>query len=168
MTGTNASQFVISNDNCSGVVLNAGVSCTLSVAMAPTVQGSMSASLDVSAAPGGTISSSLSGTAAVPPQLSVTPASLAYGPQVVRTFSAVQRITITNVGATTAGPIAFSLLGDGQDYQVSSTCSSGLVPGASCTMDVLFSPTSLGPRTATLRITALAFSADVTLSGTGI
>lgn len=167
--GTNASEFSLSTDTCTGNVLVPGGACTLNVTFNPTVQGVLSATLSVSASPGGTASSSLTGTGVAPAQLSVSPLSLTFGSVALRSTSAPQVVTITNIGSTFAGPIQYTLSGPAPgEFQVSSTCAGGLAPGAVCTMSVVFAPLSTGSRTATLTVTAPAFSATVSLSGTGI
>ena len=62
LTGTNADQFNILNDNCTGNTLAGSASCTVDAQFAPTSEGLMEASLDASATQGGTASTALSGT----------------------------------------------------------------------------------------------------------
>jgi hypothetical protein len=168
LTGPQAAQFQIGSDNCNGNALNAGASCTLIVAFVPTTSGTMSASLSVTASPGGTVSSQLMGTALPAPTITVSPLSLVFGNQAVRTTSALQSITVTNVSSQSEG-IVFTLLGaTPQDFLVTNSCTT-LAPGASCTMSVAFSPTATGSRTATLQvITSQGYVVAVSLSGTGI
>jgi hypothetical protein len=64
MTGPNPTQFQVVSDGCSGSILEPGDRCTLSVRFEPTAIGAMTASLDVSAEPGGSASAALSGTGA--------------------------------------------------------------------------------------------------------
>jgi hypothetical protein len=66
-TGANASEFGVTQDNCSGHTLVGSATCTLSVRFAPSSAGSKSATLEVSATPGGLTSSNLSGTATAAP-----------------------------------------------------------------------------------------------------
>lgn len=62
ITGGNPKSFAISSENCSGRVLQPGDLCTVYVRFSPRSTGAKSATLAVSATPGGTATSSLSGT----------------------------------------------------------------------------------------------------------
>jgi hypothetical protein len=67
LTGANASEFGITGDNCTGQTLPDDGTCTVSVHFAPTSGGAKSATLAVTATPGGTQSSALTGTGTTPP-----------------------------------------------------------------------------------------------------
>jgi CSLREA domain-containing protein len=78
LTGANASDFGITQDNCTGQTLaGSGGNCTVSVRFAPTSAGTgKSASLAISGTPGGTPSATLSGNAnAVPTPPGPTPST---------------------------------------------------------------------------------------------
>jgi len=168
LTGTNATEFQLGSDSCNSNALNAGATCTVIVAFVPINAGTKSASLTVTASPGGTASSLLTGSALPPASITVTPTSLVFGSQLVRTSSAPQAITVTNVGSQSEG-ILFSVQGAApQDFFVTNSCTT-IAPGASCTMSVTFSPTAVGVRTATLHvITSQGYAVPVSLSGTGL
>lgn len=167
-TGTFTSQLGISNDNCSAATLGPSASCTLVVTFDPVTQTPMTATLTASASPGGTASSSITGSGIYPVSLSVNPTSLTFASQAVRTFSAPQRITITNIATTTASSLQFGMAGAVADFVLTNTCNSSLAPGASCTIDVVFSPTVTGTRSATLWISGPAYLRSISLTGTGM
>jgi hypothetical protein len=68
LTGANASEFGITQDNCSGQTLTPPTTCTVFVRMAPTSAGNKAASLNiaVTGTPGATTSAALTGTATTP------------------------------------------------------------------------------------------------------
>jgi VCBS repeat protein/HYDIN/CFA65/VesB family protein len=67
-TATDADQFALSADSCSGQTIAAGSSCTIGVRYKPSVTGSMSADLQVASnAPTGVAALSLSGTGLAAP-----------------------------------------------------------------------------------------------------
>ncbi len=108
------------------------------------------------------------------PVVSLSPTSLSFGNQEVNTSSAVRTVTLTNTGnaALTIHSIALSGQHSG-DYHQQNTCpssSSTLAAGASCTINVTFTPTADGSLSASLTITVNASGSpqSVALSGTGV
>lgn len=81
-----------------------------------------------------------------------SPAAINFGNQGTGASSAGQTITLsnTNVGIISISSIA---LATGTQFSITSnTCGSTLLAGASCSITVEFTPTSLGPQTDTLKI----------------
>ncbi len=79
------------------------------------------------------------------------------GSIMVGSTSAPSTITITNSGGSASGPITHAITGpSANEFQVvGSTCTTGtLTPGATCTVDVSFRPSSTGPKAATLGVDA--------------
>lgn len=60
--GAAPSQFTISADGCTGVMLAPTTSCTVTLAFSPTTSGAKSASVVISANPGGTVTAAMTGT----------------------------------------------------------------------------------------------------------
>lgn len=89
----------------------------------------------------------LAAEAATGPQISVTPASLAFGNQAVGTTSAAQALTVKNTGST-GSSLSFtsiSLTGSGAaNYTLVNGCTAALPAGTSCTIGVSFAPAALG------------------------
>jgi hypothetical protein len=101
----------------------------------------------------------------------VLPTSLTFAAQVVGTTSAPQVVTLTNNLTTTLtiSSIGFTGTNSG-DFAQTNNCGSSVNAGASCTINVTFTPAASGTRTATLNVTDNAGNSPqtVSLSGTGI
>jgi hypothetical protein len=79
---------------------------------------------------------------AQPPVLAISPATLAFGNQIVNTTSAQLPVTVTNTSATDAIALTtFVIKGPGFSVNFSS-CPPPLAPGASCTVYYTFSPSA--------------------------
>jgi len=92
--------------------------------------------------------------------------SLKFGLQLVGTHSPAQTVTLTNTGPITLEISSITAIGD---FLQRNNCGSSLPPGASCTVNVAFAPTTKGPRTGALTITDNAPDSPqtVALIGTG-
>lgn len=62
LLGATGGDFAITSDACSGVTLSGGGECLVAVAFKPSQVGSETATLTISATPGGTVSIALTGT----------------------------------------------------------------------------------------------------------
>ncbi len=149
-----------------GATLAAGKSCTISVTFTPTQTGSRTGTLSIS--DNGTDSPqtvSLSGTGKA--QAALTPASATYSKTKVGKTSAAKAFKLTNNQTVQLRNISISTTGD---FSVSSTtCEATLTADASCTIDVVFTPTATGTRTGTLSVADSAVGSPQTsnLKGTG-
>ncbi|MGH8336167.1 MAG: choice-of-anchor D domain-containing protein, partial [Gammaproteobacteria bacterium] len=97
--------------------------------------------------------------------------SLPFGNEKTNTATAPMPVTVTNTG-TMALPItniALSTAGV-QPFSQTNTCGASIAVGASCTINVVFNPSSLGAASATLSINAGNGTATqgVALSGNGV
>ena len=101
--------------------------------------------------------------------INVTPSTpLAFGNQAVNTTSAPQVVTITNTG--TAVVTVPSIIAPAGFAETDNCVSSGgVAPAGSCTINVTFTPTSVGPFSGSLMITDSAQGSphSVMLTGTG-
>jgi hypothetical protein len=103
---------------------------------------------------------------------SVIPDSVGFGNQMVNTTSAPRLVTVTNTGSN-AQPIDLALSGDNgqwQDFAFTDDCPSMLAVGASCRINITFTPSVTGVRAAYISITGpydYPFGPFVTLVGTG-
>jgi FtsP/CotA-like multicopper oxidase with cupredoxin domain len=155
--------------NC-GTSLLAGRSCSINMRFSPTTAGVSTATVTITDGdPTSPQSVSLTGTG-IAPINTVTPASLAFS-SALNVTSASQPVTVTNTG-TASMTINRITLGPGQFAQTN-TCGpfpATLQIGASCTVNVTFSPTTVGTGTkaATLNVNvaAPATSKSVALTGT--
>ena len=150
-----------------GGVLAANTSCTVQVTFAPTVVGVRTGTLSIaSSASAVPITSPLTGIGAQA-HLVISPTALNFG-NIALGASANLPLTLSNVGTADVTGIATAITGD---YQVTTPCAvTVLVPGASCTMVVTFTPAALGARPGTLTITSNdpASPTVVPLTGAGI
>jgi hypothetical protein len=112
----------------------------------------------------------LSGTGIAPPGASVTPASLTFAALGVGQTSAAQTLTVSNRGG---GPLAISGITANGDFSLpaaDNTCGAILMPSASCTAQVVFTPTVGGQRAGSVSLADNAPGSPqmVTLTGTGV
>ena len=163
-------QFGTTADTCAGHTLAGAASCSVTVAFHPTTAGAKTATLTVSATPGGSAVASLSGTGADGVALAFTPAQKNYGAVAIQTV-AQQAFTLTNNGNVTSGVLNLLMSGlYANQFAVSNdTCSGNtLVAGASCSLTVSFLPTTTGAKNASVQATTAAgASAVAALTGTG-
>ena len=170
-TGTNAGDF--SQTNTCGSSLASSASCTISVTLTPSVLGAETATLNVNesaVAPYNTLTSPLSGSGTGPVD-GLTPAGISFGSQPVGTTSAAQTATMTNSGNGALNLSAVVIVGiNASDFAQTNTCSTSVSPRGSCTVNVTFTPTASGTRTASLAFTdnAAGSPQTVSLSGTGM
>ena len=166
--GADPADFVIDASTCTGT-LAGGAACSVSVHFAPTAVGARKATLSVSGTPGGTVNVTLQGTGTAA-NLVLSPKSHGYGSVALGGDSPAQTYTLTNTGGGPSGPVTVTLAGTnaGDFSQTSSTCGPAIPAGSSCTVSVLFAPTALGARTATLTASATpGGTVSATLTGTG-
>jgi len=147
-----------------------GASCTIDVTFTPAALGTATSTLSVASdAAGSPHSVSLSGTGTAPPApvASLTPTSLTYAARTVGSTSAAQTVTLANTG--TASLAIQSIVVSG-DYAFATACPTTLAPGASCTVDVTFTPVVAGARPGSLTISHSAAGSPsvATLDGTGL
>jgi hypothetical protein len=169
--GAAPGQFVESNDQCSGQAIAAGGTCTVEVAFAPTATGTQDATLEIASNdPASPESVALSGTGGES-AVSASPASVNFGKYPAGNQSPPQTFTITNTGTATLNITSATLVGAAalQYVLLNDQCSGRSVgPTESCTVDVAFSPVSVGPKqNASLRISSDAPSSPDDLSLTG-
>ena len=151
--GANPAEFTITADTCTGFALTAKSTCSLKIAFAPNGVGSRSAMVQLTASPGGTVTASASGTGEAL-RIATTPAE--FGTVVLGDTSLAKTLTVTNVAANAVGPIVTSLAGNHPgDFLLSNDLCNGMtLPSmGTCTVDVQFKPTVLGPRDGLLRLT---------------
>lgn len=95
----------------------------------------------------------------------LSPASLAFGNQIVGRTSPLRWATLTNDQPV---PLNISSLGASGDYQVvSSTCASSLPANTNCKVTLQFSPTAYGARNGTLTVVDDASNSTQTVALTG-
>jgi sugar lactone lactonase YvrE len=148
-------------NTCQGT-LAAGSTCIVSVKYAPTVAGAGSGTLTVIDNLGSQIVS-LAGTGVVP-GASLSSSQLMFGGQLIDTSSLAQTVVFANTGSTAVniGSVVTS-----SNFTDSTNCGGSVAPGASCSVNVIFTPTAIGPLSGTVTITDGAGTQVVSLEGQG-
>jgi hypothetical protein len=168
--GTNASEFTMA-DGCTGKTLGPTDTCSIDVTFAPMTAGPKTASLGVSANPGGTGTASLTGRGQAPASLSIAPGSNTFSTfQIFAPPSPLPTATfvVSNSGDLPSGTLATTLSlasGTGStEFKVfSDSCNGQPLAGMStCTVVVQFNPTTHGAKSGSIRINPGALSASFT------
>jgi hypothetical protein len=154
--------------NTCGPTLAAGANCMISVTFAPTVEGTNAGALTITDdASGSPQTAPLTGTG-LAPLVTLSPLSLTFAAQQVGTSSSPQPVTLTNSGNATLTITSIAVTGTNKgDFIQTHTCQSSLAAGANCTINVIFKPTAVGTRSATLSVTDNATGSPQTVSLTG-
>ena len=181
ITGSGAANFSTGATTC-GATLAAAATCTVAVTFTPVVAGAVTATLTVgtSTVDVAAVTASLGGTGLTPPMMGVSPAQVNLGTVLVGNSSGLFTVRVTNTGQIAlAGPtFAVSGLSAGAqaaDFALSAptdvpACTGTLNPGATCSIQVTFSPSLVGTETATLTATgsnAVPGTSTVALTGVG-
>ncbi len=144
--------------------------CTITVTFAPSAFGTLSGTLDVADnATGSPQVVTLTGSGAGP-AAALAPTSLAFGGLAVGSPSAAKTVTLTNSGNAALSITSVTVTGSGASQFVpTSACGASVAAGASCTISVIFTPSSAGNQSGTLTVSdnAPASPQSVTLSGAG-
>jgi FtsP/CotA-like multicopper oxidase with cupredoxin domain len=108
------------------------------------------------------------------PVANAAPTTLVFGNQVVNTTSLAKTVTLTNKGAAGTQSLIIKSIGltgtNAADFAQANNCGPGLAPGASCAINVTFSPSLINARSATLAIASndpVNATLNVPLGGTG-
>ncbi len=167
ITGANASEFG-QGGTCTGS-LAAGAKCQISVTFAPASGGTKSATLNIphSGSGGSTVSLSGIGNTAVPTVI-LSPASVNFAPQAVGTHSSQPALIGSPGPGKVTRPIVTVTGANAGDFSAN-TCSSELLPGATCQITVRFTPATIGTRTAFLNFSdnAVGSPQKIALVGSG-
>ncbi len=168
--GTDSSDFAVTVDNCTGVVLAEGESCELRVAFTPSDTGPRSAELDLKhSGDNSPATTTLSGYGRHS-ELTVSPDQLDFPATTVGYQGGQQQVTAKNTGDV---PVSINnVFIDGtnpSDFNQNGNCGGQLYPGQGCTINVNFWPTGAGSRDATLHLISDEPRGDqtVALTGTG-
>jgi hypothetical protein len=147
-----------------------GVTCYVTVVFRPTSVGAKTATLTIASVPGGIVSANLSG-AGVTVALAVSPAVHDFGTTLIGSESDPFTFTVTSTGGATVAGLNVTLTGaDFIAPMVGNKCAgvTSLPPGASCTIQVQFKPTSRGFKSGSLIASAGGQTVTSALSGQGL
>jgi Abnormal spindle-like microcephaly-assoc'd, ASPM-SPD-2-Hydin len=140
ITGTNIADFT-QTDTCGSSVAVAA-SCTITITFTPEATGTRTASVGIADdAVGSPQSINLTGTGTAQVVI-LSPASLAFGTQLVGATSQAKVVTLTNTGTTT---LTLSSITTSGDYAQTNNCASSVAAGKSCTLNITFEATTAGP-----------------------
>ncbi len=150
-----------------GTTLAANASCTELISFTPTISGSRPGTASiVSSASSLPLVAQLSGAGAQT-HLQISPATLSFGNVVQGTTTSLSLTLANNSTSTSITGLAFTATGD---FVVTAPCAvTTLAPGASCSVTVAFTPTTVGTRTGTLTVASSdpASPLAIPLTGTG-
>ena len=150
-------------DNCLGTVA-ALATCTISVTFTPAVNGTRTGTLTINDnAAGNPHVLTLTGTG-LGPVASPSPNTLSFPNQQVLTTSAPQAVTLTNSGGATMN--LFGILAT-SPFAETTNCAATLSAGASCAINVTFTPAFIGTTYGSLIISDDAPGSPQTLSLAG-
>jgi hypothetical protein len=174
LTFSPATEFSES-DSCA-LSIPAGGTCTLDLAFTPTAKGLRSATLSIASnANNSPLTVPISGTAYAAGYLQVSSGTLNFPDTALGSSSALQTITVTNIGQTLVNlsPITASSVrgnwGTGSDFQILSNCPAQLLAAASCTVGVTFTPLATGPRAASFYLQGDGYgNQSINVYGSGI
>jgi uncharacterized repeat protein (TIGR01451 family) len=160
--------FSCGSDSTGNPVIPPGGSCSVDITFTPGAVGARTATLTFpNDSSDGPQQLTLSGFG-TNPGISVAPSSLNFGSQGTGTTSAAQPVVVTSSGTSALTVSSASASGP---FQVSNDGCSGagpIAPAGTCTVQVVFQPTALGPASGTLTINSDGGTKTVALSGTGV
>jgi hypothetical protein len=113
----------------------------------------------------------VSGTGVNGPALTAHPGRANFVPQAVRTSSNPAAVMLVNAGTSPLNITAIGLAGaDSSDFAQTNNCGATLAAAATCTVNVTFTPTAGGSRTANIAVSGTEPGSPLTvdLSGTGL
>jgi hypothetical protein len=169
LTGANAGDYSLAT-TCP-MVMSLNATCTISVTFTPTATGTRTAAVTITDNGSGSPQSvALTGTGVIP-VVNPAPTSLTFASQTVGTSSPTQSITLTNSGPGTLTGKSITLTGaNAGDYSLATTCPMVMSVSATCAINVTFTPTAAGTRTAVVALTDNGSGSPqtVTLTGTGV
>jgi len=175
--GADAKAFTITDKStCSTKTkLKAGAACTISVTFKPSDVGQQSATLVVKHdAKGSPANIELRGTGVGQPKVQLPTEPVDFGQVDVDTPSDPQTVTLRNTGTGQLSLQAIGISGPNQgDFTIAqgSTCKANgkVAPGSTCTIQIVFQPSTAGARQAQLTVATNAKQSihQVPLAGTG-
>ena len=153
IVGSNAGEF--SQTNSCSASLSPDSSCTINVTFTPTAVGTGVASISITDNASGspqTVPLTGMGVAATAPVVSLSPTSLNFNGVAVG-MSASKPITLSNTGNAVLEIDSISITGTNTaEFSQTNNCSDALAANASCTINVTFTPTTVGTATASVTI----------------
>ena len=145
LTGQGSPYFHITSDTCSGTSVAPAGTCSVGVSFSPPFPLQLSATLSFTdGASGSPHTVSLAGEG-LGTAFSISTSHLSFGNQHANVASSPQAVTVTNTSATA---MSYGHLMNG----TVTGCATAVQPGASCTLSVTVTPTTVGPQSVRLSI----------------
>ena len=176
LTFTAAGPFSVTGGTCEQETdggYSPGEACTLTVTFTPTAAsaqaGSISVASNANASPS-TITLQGTGTAAAAPTATLSPSTLSFGSVATGVMTSAQPLTLSNTGNAALNISGVTIGGTNpSDFAETNTCGETLATGASCTISVTFTPSSVASLTASISVADNATGSPQTaaLSGVG-
>jgi hypothetical protein len=173
ISGSDPGDYSFSNQSTcplNGGSLPSGQSCTIAATFTPTATGYRYAQFStMTDAQAGTLTGQLSGMGIDSAQASLTATTLMFANQGVGSTSATQSVTLKDSGNV---PMTISsiTLSSTADFSSTNDCPASLAAGANCAINVTFTPSVAGNRSATVNITDNSLGTttqSVALTGVG-
>jgi hypothetical protein len=152
VTGAVASGNFTATNNCG--TLHPGANCTVTVKLAPGATGAQTGHLTITDSTRTSPTTvPLTGTGVNGPFLSAFPSRFTFSSQLVGASSSPAAIQLVNTGNVSLTLNSIAIIGsNGSEFSQTNTCGNGLAAGASCTVNVSFTPAAGGLRTASLSV----------------
>ncbi len=176
LTGIDKTSFAVVSTGTNPCPVTSGTvpiggTCTVAVNFAPLSSGAKSAGLtftDDAAESPQTVAFSGTGIA---PAAQISTGSLTFSQQTLGTTSTAQNVTLSNPGNAPLTINSITTTGaDPSDFIETNHCPSNVAANGSCVLNISFTPTAVGNRTASLSISdnAAGSPQTVTLTGTAV
>ena len=170
-TLVDTANYSIQSDGCAGTILAASAQCSIVARFEPSATGGLNTDLSVSATPGGTAATSLSGVGLSPAQLRIAPVTWNFGSFLIGSTSTTKAFVVDNIGQSPTGTIGAATLLDDTHFEITSDLCSGiaLAAGEQCNIVARFAPQSAGALDTTLSVsTSPGGGVTSSLNGTGL
>lgn len=170
LTLTASGDFAIAHNGC-GTTLAANGACSAQIVFSPRAAGSLTGALTASGTQAGLKAASirLSGIGEPAGALFFDNSNLVFGNTAVGHHSVPQLATLTNTSKAPASGLTYKATGD---FAIEDNeCGATLAAGASCTMDIVFTPSASTSRIGTLNATSNTAgipAAEEVLTGVGV
>jgi len=167
--GTHAGDFAKSGDTCSSSAVPAGGSCQVDITFTPGTSGARTASLTIASnAAHAPHAVSLSGTGAGP--VFSAPTTVSFTSPAVAVTSSPANVSITNSGDENLVIASATIVGThAAEFAFNTNGCDGvtLTPATSCTMQIVFTPSAVGTRSAQVAVASNASTSPdgINLSG---
>ncbi|WP_419804848.1 choice-of-anchor D domain-containing protein [Terriglobus sp.] len=156
--------FSIRGNTC-GTSLATQTGCTVSIVFTPSASGARTGTFSI-ATDAGAQTATLSGTGTLPATDILSPLALSFSGTTVGTAGAAQAVKLTNDGDVALTLISATVTSG--DFTAVNTCGPSLAAHSTCSINVTFTPKSVGSQTGTLVVSDVGRAQVVTLTGSAI